>query len=501
MTKFIDRTGDLFASGAYILVNTVNCVGVMGKGIALQFKQRYPDMFYQYQVLCKAGKLKVGNVHIWEKDGVCIINFPTKNDWRNPSQYEWIEAGLKALRFQLKSRPGTTIAIPALGCSNGGLDWDRVKPMIVKELDGLDVTVMLYAPYGYKTKEDVVNYKFYTGIGSRQTPPEVLSRMTQIATWLEEEGYILRSGGAEGADSAFESGIKNTNNKRIFLPWKGFNESTSGLYVGASCIAPGIQGQCTTIASKHHPKWNDLSEGQRKLFIRNVLAVIGDGTNDSKFIVCWTPKGKDDGGTGHAMRVAQQFDIPIINLNHFADDAFDTKEKLMEFVNSRSLTDIRGFYGKYAFLSNMQFVETPIEYDGKKFHFVETAFQYAKHKYLSTDMCIDVGLYKTDILRYDLERDPYAAKKRAKDINPFLTDKWHDSIAYLAMQEFCAKKFLDYNMRLLLLSTGSTPLIESNVWKDTFWGVYKGQGKNQLGGILIGVRASLKTHPDFKAKH
>lgn len=145
MLEFVK--GDLFEIPADIRVNTVNCVGVMGAGVALAFKQRYPDMFKAYQRDCKDGRVTPGKMHIWKSlSGDWIINFPTKRDWREPSRYEDIEAGLDDLRIYLDEVGPLTIALPALGCGNGGLDWARVSDMIRDKLDGVDAHVLVFEP-------------------------------------------------------------------------------------------------------------------------------------------------------------------------------------------------------------------------------------------------------------------------------------------------------------------------------------------------------------------
>ena len=148
------RKGDLFDSGAQVLVNTVNCVGVMGKGIALEFKERYPDMFKEYAKLCRRNYIKVGKVWIWhEHDLPChdercryVFNFPTKEHWRNPSKLEWISSGLDDLKYRVIMLEVESIAIPALGCANGGLDWNDVRPVIESKLNDLEIPVYLYEP-------------------------------------------------------------------------------------------------------------------------------------------------------------------------------------------------------------------------------------------------------------------------------------------------------------------------------------------------------------------
>lgn len=139
--------GDMFEASADIRVNTVNCVGVMGAGVALAFKQRYPDMFKDYKAACKDGQISPGRMHVWKSlEGDWIINFPTKRDWRNPSRYEDIEAGLDDLHAYLKGVGPVTVALPALGCGHGGLDWERVSAMIREKLDDLDANILVFAP-------------------------------------------------------------------------------------------------------------------------------------------------------------------------------------------------------------------------------------------------------------------------------------------------------------------------------------------------------------------
>jgi O-acetyl-ADP-ribose deacetylase (regulator of RNase III) len=133
------------------IVNTVNCVGVMGKGIALQFKNKWPDNFTQYQAACKAGKVRPGTMHVYDAGAYAqphfVINFPTKDHWRGNSKLSFIEDGLKDLIAQVQKLGIRSIAIPPLGCGNGGLNWADVKPMIEAAFAALpDVDVRLFEP-------------------------------------------------------------------------------------------------------------------------------------------------------------------------------------------------------------------------------------------------------------------------------------------------------------------------------------------------------------------
>lgn len=147
--------------------------------------------------------------------------------------------------------------------------------------------------------------KYYTGIGSRETPLDVLELMVKISQYLSTEGYILRSGGAFGADIAFENGAGDK--KQIYLPWRKFNGNMSPLF--------SISKEAMTMGAKFHPAWWSLSEGAQKLHARNCYQVLGENLNKpSDFIICWTPK-YNDGGTGQAIRVAKANNIKIYNLN------------------------------------------------------------------------------------------------------------------------------------------------------------------------------------------
>lgn len=144
--------GNLLAAPAEALVNTVNSVGVMGRGIALQFKQAYPGMFRAYEAACRAGEVTIGKMHVFDRGGLAggprwIINFPTKRHWRSPSRIADVEAGLKDLISTIQRLGIRSIAIPPLGCGNGGLDWRDVRPRIEAAFAALpDVRVLLYPP-------------------------------------------------------------------------------------------------------------------------------------------------------------------------------------------------------------------------------------------------------------------------------------------------------------------------------------------------------------------
>ncbi len=143
------RVGDLFASEAQTLVNTVNCVGIMGKGIALEFKTRFPEMFRDYEKRCKAGQVKLGRPFLY-KDLVdkWVLNFPTKDHWRSVSRLDDIVEGLRYLVAHYREWGITSIAVPPLGCGHGQLEWKVVGPTLYRYLSELAIPVELYAPHG-----------------------------------------------------------------------------------------------------------------------------------------------------------------------------------------------------------------------------------------------------------------------------------------------------------------------------------------------------------------
>tara|TARA_Y100000310_G_scaffold193641_1_gene193598 strand:+ start:5615 stop:6070 length:456 start_codon:yes stop_codon:yes gene_type:complete len=141
--------GDLFESQSQTLVNTVNCVGVMGKGIALGFKERFPDMYQEYVTRCNAGQVKLGQPYVFPKlIPPWILNFPTKDHWRSVARLQDIVLGLEYLEAHYQEWGIKSLAVPPLGCGEGQLEWRVVGPTLYRHLNRLDVPVELYAPYG-----------------------------------------------------------------------------------------------------------------------------------------------------------------------------------------------------------------------------------------------------------------------------------------------------------------------------------------------------------------
>ena len=150
---------------------------------------------------------------------------------------------------------------------------------------------------------------YYTGIGSRKTPEDVLKWMTHLANYLAIMGFTLRSGGANGADKAFEQGANG--NCDIYLPWKEFNANQSTLILDDMALKEAAY----KIAYQYHPNWMACNAAARAFMARNSFQVLGDDLiSPSAFVICWTPNKKICGGTGQAIRIANDHDIPVMYL-------------------------------------------------------------------------------------------------------------------------------------------------------------------------------------------
>lgn len=166
---------NIFESNAQVLVNTVNTVGVMGKGLAKEFKRLYPDMFESYQDYCNKKRFQIGNLHLYQTKNKQILNFPTKQNWRSASKLEYIELGLKKFVEQYQQQKINSISFPMLGCGNGGLSWrSEIKPLMHKYLRKLPIDVFIHT-----ASKDIF-------------APEHKDQK-QIDKWLKDEPYYLSS--------------------------------------------------------------------------------------------------------------------------------------------------------------------------------------------------------------------------------------------------------------------------------------------------------------------
>jgi hypothetical protein len=181
-----------------------------------------------------------------------------------------------------------------------------------------------------------MNNKFYAGIGSRETPEDICELMFRLATDLSFLGYTLRSGGAGGADEAFEMGARSAKGKmEIYLPWKNFRGITDGILVDDDYEAQ-------IIAEMHHPAWKFLGRGAKKLMTRNTFQALSlkEDVANSAFVLCWTADGaetkttRETGGTGQCIRIAIAHNIPVFNLKN--EDAL---ERFNSFLDTFVVSD------------------------------------------------------------------------------------------------------------------------------------------------------------------
>ena len=190
--------GDILQSKMQTLINTVNCVGIMGKGIAMEFKQLFPDMFEDYVKKCNHRQVKLGVPYLYKTlFPPQIVNFPTKDHWKSVSKISDIELGLNYLLAHYKEWGITSLAIPPLGCGNGQLEWSVVGPLIYRYAQQMNISIEMYAPYGTPSKELTVeflsqatpenNRYSYRNVRSTMSPAWVA--LVEILHRIEEQPY------------------------------------------------------------------------------------------------------------------------------------------------------------------------------------------------------------------------------------------------------------------------------------------------------------------------
>jgi len=238
MIKF--ASGDMFDIPADIRINTVNCVGVMGAGVALAFKERFPEMFKAYKKECENKTVRPGEPHVWSDfylyENLTIINFPTKDHWRNPSKYEYIESGLVWLVKFLKDHGTVKVTMPALGCGHGGLDWNKVKSLIKKHLDGLEATIYVFEPSDSHKLERSLNQEQV-----KQLEDEGIKEILPSDT-LYPEQFRGRS-----ASSIYVRGNKDTLKTKCLsiLPSKQISERESNALL--TCLQSLFKAEITIV--------------------------------------------------------------------------------------------------------------------------------------------------------------------------------------------------------------------------------------------------------------
>ena len=219
------RTGDLFTSGAHTLVNPVNTAGVMGTGLAAEFRRRFPDLDADYRRRCATGQLRLGQPYPYRTAaGVQVINFPTKGDWRQPSQLADLDQGLAYLAAHADQWQLGSLAVPALGAGLGGLSWEQVGPLLYRHLHALGIAALLFAPPG--------------------TPPE-RATLGYLARLAHEHPVIADPGAEELAAAAVGHARRGIPVLPLHYPIQ--RASGGGAPVGCSCRAP----DCDQVAK--HP--------------------------------------------------------------------------------------------------------------------------------------------------------------------------------------------------------------------------------------------------------
>lgn len=309
-----DRSETVSDTKADMIVNTVNTVGVMGAGVARAVRDRFPEVMGPYKERCRTRDLYPGGVQVLRiPGGPVIVNLASKEHFRDPSRPEWVGLGLINLQrvLSLPQFSGiSSVLLPPPGAGLGGLRMESVQGMIRTYLRdsvsrGVRITV---------SADEVMiadRAPVYAGVGSRETPPDVRSVMTEVAGSLADLGWTLRSGNAIGADIAFERGAP-LSMQESYLPWP-----KEGVPHGIVNITPEHTRLMRSVyASPHGEPWSArMSRSTTLLMTRNGNQVFGkDFSEPSDVVICWTPNGEPTGGTRQAIALADVVGIPVLNL-------------------------------------------------------------------------------------------------------------------------------------------------------------------------------------------
>ena len=289
MTTTIPASSRIFVFGS-------NLAGRHGKGAALQAKNAHGAVY-------GVGSGPTGNAYAIPTKDQSLQPLPLADIARHIQDFIDYARGLAI------TRPEVKFSITRVGCGLAGFQDDEIAPLFA------DAPGNCLLPMGWRTILSGSAPLLYTGIGSRQTPPEMLAYMRKLAERLAVNGFMLRSGAADGADSAFEDGSRVAGGAaEIWLPWKGFQGRTEGSFAGPLH---------RKIASTLHPRWATLKPGAQSLHARNVGQVLGaDCATPAAFVVCWTQDGcqtgversSKTGGTGLAIDLADRQAVPVFNL-------------------------------------------------------------------------------------------------------------------------------------------------------------------------------------------
>lgn len=352
---------DIFESGAECIVNPVNCQvhklrSGWQKGLAGAFESRFPAAQPPFRAACEKGAMKPGFVQLIRLDratgardpegDLFIAHLATKDHWAVPSRMEWVDRGLEKLAAKLVEKDVKSVALPMLGAGLGKLAWHDVRGLVEKHFRpladaGVKVMVMGEGPEHDRGRagssqaagarrdvpEDMEGI-YVAGIGARKTPEAALERLEKLSRRLARRGYILRSGGADGADTVCEKAWDAEGaRKQIFLGWNGMNgRKPDGKSVFCFDMPPGCIEEEVARKVFHrdaeYPEgnqkaWRNQRRGSRALQCRNTNQVLGPNVGTSpktSLVICWTKNGDEVGGTAQALRIANDNDIAILNL-------------------------------------------------------------------------------------------------------------------------------------------------------------------------------------------
>tara|TARA_Y100000815_G_scaffold5390_1_gene5169 strand:- start:441 stop:1655 length:1215 start_codon:yes stop_codon:yes gene_type:complete len=348
---------DMFDLDVDCIVNTVNCrvdklyerqardperFKTAQLGLAAAFEKRFPESQGALIRACKAGQMKPGMVLAVTMDrktgkrvpagegDLVVAHASTKDHWQKPSELEWAKSCAQKLAKLVEDRGLKSIAIPPLGAGMGKLEWKDVQREIHTAMEplakkGVNVFVLGDDVLGLGEKqspareasvvtktEDGTKRIPIAGIGWRDAPPEQREKMTQVGEIMAKEGFELRSGGAGGSDAAFEQGFKNAGGAmRIFLPKNYFN----GRKADGKTYIHDITPAQYAMGEKYYDRdWKRASGFTKDAMARNGAQVLGDRLDDPVGVVlCHTENGRVKGGTGQALRIANDKGVPVIN--------------------------------------------------------------------------------------------------------------------------------------------------------------------------------------------
>jgi len=228
----IYRRTSLLESSAQTLVNTVNCVGVMGKGLAHAFKEREPRMFDAYKTICDNGALAPGKLWLWRGTNNWVLNFPTKKHWRNPSKLEWIEAGLEKFVVAHREQGIREISFPLLGCGNGGLAWTDVQPVMEHYLKSVNIPVYIHdftVDVGLPEHMDAVAHKMEQVVPAERSF-DAFMRAVRVAIDLTGDHLVEL-----GTERPFSAALREEDELILqgeTSSWRFEAEALRGIWVG-----------------------------------------------------------------------------------------------------------------------------------------------------------------------------------------------------------------------------------------------------------------------------